>query len=222
LRQEELARRSNVSRVPLREAMARLESEGLIVRRPRRGYAVTSLAHSDIVEIFELRMVLEEHAGYLAARARTAEDIAAVEALLVTMERVDLAVDGGFARWSLINHQFHTRIIDSSRRARLCRIAASLRDSVEAYVRVEAAITGQVRDAADEHRQIFDAFRAGDATGLAKLSRRHVEGTAQRLLDGLRQAERSGASDVYAPFRELNVGSKTADNDEGLQVRVRP
>src|ERR1700737_928702 len=61
LRQEELSRRFGASRVPLREAMPRLEVEGLVVLRPRRGYAVRSLERSEIREIFELRAVVEEH-----------------------------------------------------------------------------------------------------------------------------------------------------------------
>lgn len=203
LRQEEMARQSNASRVPLREALARLETDGLIVRRPRRGYAVALLDHADIVEIFELRMVLEEHAGYLAARARTAEDVEAVGELLERMEGADHTHEGAFARWSVTNYRFHNRILESSRRPRLCRIALSLRDSVEAYVRLEAAMTGEVRDAESEHRQIFEAFRAGDANGLAKLSREHVAGTASRLLDGLRKAGHNSVSDTFAPLQRL-------------------
>ncbi|MET3304462.1 GntR family transcriptional regulator [Bradyrhizobium diazoefficiens] len=82
LRQEELSKRFDVSRVPLREAMTRLVADGLIVLRPRRGYAVSSLRRSEILEIFELRAVVEEHAGMLAARARTRDDIQRVEQYL--------------------------------------------------------------------------------------------------------------------------------------------
>lgn len=211
LRQEEVARQSNASRVPLREALARLEAEGLIVRRLRRGYAVALLDHADIVEIFELRMVLEEHAGYLAARSRTTEDISAVRELLERMEGTDHETEGAFAQWSVTNYRFHNRIIESSRRPRLCRIALSLRDSVEAYVRLEAAMTGEVREAESEHRQLFDAFRAGDANGLAKLSRQHVLGTASRLLDGLRSAGRPGNGDMFAPLHRL-MGRPTRED----------
>lgn len=219
LRQEEMARQSNASRVPLREALARLEAEGLIVRRPRRGYAVALLDHADIVEIFELRMVLEEHAAHLAARSRTADDIAAVRALLEKMEGTDHTIEGAFAQWSVTNYRFHNRIIESSRRPRLCRIALSLRDSVETYVRLEAAMTGQVREAESEHRQLFDAFCACDANGLAKLSREHVAGTASRLLDGLRSAGRPGNGDVFAPLHRLM--GKPARHD-GLAHALEP
>jgi DNA-binding GntR family transcriptional regulator len=197
LRQEELAQRFKVSRVPLREAMTRLEAEGLLVLRPRRGYAVMSLDQSDIVEIFELRMVIEEHAGYLAARARTQTDIQAVQHSLEQMENIEPVTPDHYGHWSKCNYEFHSRIIAASRRPRLLRIAGSLRDSVEPYVRIETGITGHVHDASHEHRDLFDAFRAGDADGLAALSKRHVQGTARRLLDGLRHAARHNIDLIF-------------------------
>jgi DNA-binding GntR family transcriptional regulator len=187
LRQELLAQRSQTSRVPLREAMSRLEADGLVVLRPRRGYAVTSLDEADIVEIFELRMVVESHAGLIAAHARTTEDVRKVGQLVIAMEELNLKDSRYLSDWLRLNRAFHEALIGSARRRRLARIAGTLRDSVEPYIRVEAQMTGHVRDADAEHRAIFEAFRAGDARGLAELSRNHVENTERRLLEGLRK-----------------------------------
>jgi DNA-binding GntR family transcriptional regulator len=203
LRQEELARRFNVSRVPLREAMSRLEADGLVVLRPRRGYAVTSLDQSDIVEIFELRAVVEEHAASVAAHARTPHDVVEVSRILDDMEALDPKQPGYLDEWSRWNYSFHARLIGSTRRKRLSRVAGALRDTVEPYIRVEARMTGDVRDAEREHREIFDAFRAGDARGLAELCRAHVENTAKRLLEGVRKSKLP-PSHVPAP---LSLGS---------------
>jgi DNA-binding GntR family transcriptional regulator len=191
LRQEEIARRFKVSRVPVREAMGRLESDGLIVSRPRRGFAVNALRQDEIVEIFELRVVIEEHAARIAAIARTEADIEAVEAMVLRMEAVARQAGDYSAEWARINRAFHARLVASSRRRRLSAIADTLRDSVEAYVRTEMKLTGDARRALGEHREILEAFRAGDATGLASLSREHIEGTARRLLDGLRRRSSS-------------------------------
>jgi DNA-binding FadR family transcriptional regulator len=78
-------------------------------------------------------------------------------------------------------------MINSSRRRRLTRVASNLRSAVEPYVRMELSLTGDVDEAASEHREMLEAFRAGDSAGLSELSRRHVEGTARRLLRGIRQ-----------------------------------
>lgn len=186
LRQEELARRFSVSRVPLREALSQLEADGLIEARPRRGYAVTHLDAEEIVEVFELRMVIEEHAGRVAARSRTAHDIAEVEKIAEALDRLDVKDPEFCTKWTLLNYEFHNRIIASSRRKRLTKIAATLRNTTEPYVRMEIDLTGDALDAGREHREILEAFRAGDAQGLADLSRQHVESTARRLLKGLR------------------------------------
>jgi DNA-binding GntR family transcriptional regulator len=187
LRQEELARRYSVSRVPLREAMSRLEADGLVVLRPRRGYAVTSLDPHEIVEVFELRMVVEEHAGFIAARARTETDVVEVGLLLKEMEKLDPRSPTYLSDWAQLNNAFHARLIGSSRRQRLTRIASTLQDTVEPCVVLEAGMTGDVAAANREHREIFEALRAGDAQSLGELSRRHVEDTFRRLLAGMRR-----------------------------------
>jgi DNA-binding GntR family transcriptional regulator len=186
LRQEELSRRFAVSRVPLREAMSRLAADGLITLRPRRGYAVTSLEPAEILEIFELRAVVEAHAGAIAALARTPGDIAKVRDALETMEKLDPRAPSYLADWLRANYAFHAGLIASTRREHLARHAGTLRDAVEPYIRVELQMTGDVTEAGQDHRDIFDAFRTGDAARLAALSGRHVEHTAQRLLQGLR------------------------------------
>jgi DNA-binding GntR family transcriptional regulator len=156
IRQELLAKRFGTSRVPIREALSRLQAEGLITLRPRRGFAVTSLDHDEIIEIFELRMVVEEHATRIGTDARTEMDVVEVEALIELMESLDASAPQYSLEWSSTNRLFHTRLIECAHRKRLSEIALNLRDAIEPYVRIEANFTGQVRDANIEHRQIFE------------------------------------------------------------------
>lgn len=185
IRQELLARRFGTSRVPIREALSRLQAEGLIRLRPRRGFAVTSLDHDEIVEIFELRMVVEEHAMRIAAEARMETDVREVKALIERMESLDASAPHYLLEWSSANRLFHIRLIQSARRKRLSEIALNLRDAIEPYIRIEANLTGQVRDANIEHRQIFDAFKRKDCVAAARLSREHCENTLRRLLTNI-------------------------------------
>jgi DNA-binding GntR family transcriptional regulator len=185
IRQELLARQFGTSRVPIREALSRLQAEGLITLRPRRGFAVTSLDHDEIIEIFELRMAVEEHAMRIATRARTETDVREVEALVELMESLDASASHYLLEWSSTNRLFHTRLIECAHRKRLSEIALNLRDAIEPYIRIEANFTGQVRDANIEHRQIFEAFRNKDAETAARLSREHCESTLRRLLTNI-------------------------------------
>jgi len=76
--QEEIAASLGSSRVPIREALKRLEGEGLVVQRPRRGYVVASLNADEAEDVFDVRMLLEERAGFLATQKRTQADVDSV------------------------------------------------------------------------------------------------------------------------------------------------
>jgi DNA-binding GntR family transcriptional regulator len=185
LRQEELSRRFGASRVPLREAMTRLEVEGLIVLRPRRGYAVLSLEPAEIREIFELRSVVEEHLAGIAAKTRTEKDVADVLQSLSRMERIAAKTPNQTDKWLDANSEFHARLLAAAHRRHAGRFAGMLRDQVEPYIRVEIGLTKEVMQAEDEHRQMYDALEAGDASRLRRLCRQHCENTASRLIKAL-------------------------------------
>ena len=189
LRQELIAKQFGVSRVPLREAMNRLQAEGLIVRRPRRGFVVLSLDIPEIIEIFELRMVLEQHAIDTATRLRTEADVRAVEELLLAMEALDPAAETFFTAWLDLNRAFHGRLIASARRHRLATVTANFRDTVEPYVRIESIMTSDFDDASREHREIFDAFQECAPNRAGALARDHCLSTMNRLIDGIRRRD---------------------------------
>src|SRR6476619_5448200 len=144
IRQELLARHFGTSRIPIREALNRLQAEGLITLRPRRGFAVTSLNYDEIVEIFELRMAVEEHAMRIATKERTEADAHEVEALVEQMETLASTTPQYLQEWMSINRLFHTRLIECAHRKRVNEIALNLRDAIEPYIRIEANFNRQV------------------------------------------------------------------------------
>jgi DNA-binding GntR family transcriptional regulator len=190
LRQEDLAARLGTSRHPVREALGRLTGEGLVTFRPRYGYTVTVLSPEEITEIFEMRMVLEEHAGYVATLKRTQADVERLEEMLLAMEPLHRRTPANMALWSTYNREFHARLFLASGRRHLCRVIGVLRDSIESYIRVSVAETG-LEDAWAMHREIFEGFRDGDAIHVAQLCRRHVRHSAHALMERLRAARDS-------------------------------
>lgn len=187
LGQEEIASRIGTSRVPLREALQRLEAEGLVILRPRRGYIVTSLDPDEIRDIFDIRMLLEERAGYLATLRATPEDVAEVEKLLHAMDGLSVANAEETAVFAESNRAFHDRLYAGSGRAQLCRLMAVLRTNVERYIRIGARIAGNLERVRDDHYQIFNAFRRGDAQTVGRLCREHCAATCDRLIARLIQ-----------------------------------
>ena len=185
LGQEELAARIGTSRVPLREALQRLDAEGLVVLRPRRGYIVTSLDPDEIRDIFDIRMLLEERAGYIATLNATSQDIAAVEELLFAMEGMKVRSAADAMLFVERNRAFHTRLYAPSNRLQLCRLMNVLRANVERYIRIGAQIAGNLRRVGFEHQQIFNAYKRRDAQTVGRLCREHCAATCERLIERL-------------------------------------
>jgi DNA-binding GntR family transcriptional regulator len=186
LRQEPLAQMLGVSRVPLREALRRLEAEGLVGLRDRRGYSVIALDREEIEEVFRIRIDVEGRAGFLATERRTEENVAEVKTYLELLDRIDLKSDPDvIATWASYNRMFHNALLAPCGNRPLLRVLNTLRDQVEHYVRVEVPMTGNVKEAQREHRKLFALYRKGDAEAVAELSREHCRNSAKRLLSKL-------------------------------------
>lgn len=195
LRQEDLASQLGISRLPVREALGRLEAEGLVLQRPRRGYIVASLAPDEIEDIFDIRAMLEERAGFLATLRRTQKDVAEVEALANDMDSLVIRGAADIDLFAQRNYAFHARLFEASGRPQLCRTMIVLRNSVERYIRVSARVADNLDRAKAEHHQIVDAFRRGDAETVGRLSRQHCESVCANLLARLRDARRHDAGE---------------------------
>ena len=187
LRQEELASQFKASRVPLREALQQLQAEGLVVLRPRRGYAVATLDGQQIFEILQLRILIEGHGGYVATRGRGPADVKALEACLRDLDRmptVGLSA-AQISRWSILNQRFHDTLIAAAGRPHLQQIAGNLRSKIESYIRMEISFVECLDEAQSDHHEMLQAFRDGDAERVAIVSRLHAEATAQRFVQAL-------------------------------------
>jgi DNA-binding GntR family transcriptional regulator len=209
LGQEEIALQIGTSRVPLREALKRLEAEGLVIHRPRRGYVVTSLDPEEITDIFDIRMLLEERAGYLATLRATPEDVAELKERLYAMDGISTAEPDQILRFVEANRAFHDRLYLGSGRPQLCRLMAVLRTNVERYIRIGTLVAGDQTRVKDEHFQIFDAFRRGNAKEVGRLCREHCETTRDRLLARL-------AVEVESPTAERPSDPDMSGLGEGL------
>jgi DNA-binding GntR family transcriptional regulator len=187
VRQDDVATKLGVSRAPVREAMNQLEREGFLEFRPRRGFIVPTLDIDEVEEIFQIRMLLEEHAARTATQRRTIEDIAMVRGLLTAMQGERMENAESIARWAALNREFHSAIVEASQQKRVLRLTDNLRDSVEHYVRVDAATAESLGNARKEHQAIVEAFELGDAETAARLSKEHCQHTFERLMKALRR-----------------------------------
>lgn len=169
IRQEEVAARFGVSRIPVREAFGRLESEGLVAVRPNRGAFVVALTAGELREAYELRALVE---GDLLARAvpgLTTAHLARAEALHAALGAVEEAGAQGE-----LNREFHRVLLGSVERPRQRALVEHLRGGVERYERVQRALLGDTEAFQEDHRRILDACRRKDPDGARAALEEHL------------------------------------------------
>lgn len=167
--QEEIAKLFNVSKIPVREALKRLEAEGLVVFQRNRGAMVTSLSKAEIAQIFQTRAILESNAVRLSVPNLTAHDLDQAERL-----RESFAREGSVAQWTELNWAFHAVLYAGANNPFLVNLIRSVNERVERYLRIQLTQTDSLDIADREHREILDACRKHDADKAAELVHAHV------------------------------------------------
>jgi DNA-binding GntR family transcriptional regulator len=178
LRQEDLAERLGVSRMPVREAIRRLHAEGLVEVLPSRRVRVAALSRTEIEDIYDMRAVLEPLAVRLAVPRLTRAQLRdAAHALEAADDEQDADTFG--AR----NAAFHLALMNPCERPRLLNDIASLLDLSDRYQR--AALRDEEHNARvrEEHAGLLAAAQAGDADAAADLAATHVQRAGARLLE---------------------------------------
>jgi DNA-binding GntR family transcriptional regulator len=187
LRQEKIAKMLGVSRLPVREALTRLEVEGIVTLRPRQGYVVAVLHLEDIDEVFDLRSVIEDRATYLATTLQDEKDVEEVREIIERMEKLRPGSNRDLVNFAGFNRAFHERLFAITKRELMCNLLGTLQDNSERYVRMGARLVSDLTEAHKEHRAIFEAFARRDAEEAGRNARLHVQNTGSRLLNILRK-----------------------------------
>lgn len=181
LRQEDLARRFGVSRIPVREALGRLQSEGLVEHFANRGSIVASRTIEDLLETLDIRIALETRALRLAMPNYTAKDLKAARAILREYDASEHP-----RRWTELNLEFHLALYRPCRRPRLVKMIEDVVRGMSLHLRQHISHTVGRGDPQAEHRDILKACQAGDADRAASLLERHIEHTKATLLAATR------------------------------------
>jgi DNA-binding GntR family transcriptional regulator len=159
LRQEQIARDFEVSAVPVREALRQLAGEGLVTLTPNRGARVSEVSYEEAREITEIRVALESLALRLSVPNMMEDDLRQAEEIL---DLWDTEEDP--ATFTALNWRFHTVLYEPARQPRLMAMIGSLHASFDLYVgRYSAAWISLKVPAQQQHRQIVEACRRGDA-----------------------------------------------------------
>jgi DNA-binding GntR family transcriptional regulator len=172
LTEGELAEAVGVSRTPVREALLRLEVEGLIKLYPKKGALVLPVSAQEIADVVETRLLVEEHAARKAVPA-SPQLLARLEELLEQQKRQ--GETGDLAAVAVTDRCFHAEIVRSGGNEILSRLYDQLRDrQLRMGVAVMHSHPDRIAKNVAEHSEILEALRASDPDAAAALVHRHV------------------------------------------------
>ncbi|GAA4332945.1 GntR family transcriptional regulator [Pigmentiphaga soli] len=181
LRETELAELLGLSRTPVREALGRLESEGLVANEPGRGLIVTELDHGMISELYVMREVLEGTAARLAARHASDVEIATLREIA---DRDD-ALRGDAERLAANNRYFHETLYRCAHNRYLLKTLNSLQESMALLGPTTLEVPERAATSTGEHQEVVAALEARDPDLAEKLTREHIRASYKVRLSRL-------------------------------------
>lgn len=180
LRQDEIARMFNTSRIPVREAISRLEEQGLVKTQRYKGAVVSGLSAQEAQEIFDLRAVLEPEVIRRAVPRMSKEALAQAKECLVAFSQSSDPMT-----WGDLNRDFHATLYCEAGLQYHMDVIDNAMDRVDSYLRAQLVLSNGSERANDEHIAIWEACAAGNADLAAALTREHITGACDALLQTL-------------------------------------
>lgn len=177
----EIATRLGMSRTPVREALIRLEAEGLVELIPRRGARVLPILASDMQEIYEILTALEpEAAANLAGQSPSETELAPL--VNATHDMEEALKDKDLDRWAEADDRFHRDLLELHGNRRLSDFVGSLFDQAHRARMVTIRLRDLPVKSTQEHREVLEYLRKGDPSGVRRVFREHRQRAANELL----------------------------------------
>lgn len=182
LKQDALAEDFGMSRIPIREALVQLESEGFVKILPHRGALVAELSPAEIGELFELRALLEPRLLRRSAPRLTPDDYAALDGINAVYSAEMRTMNPG--RWGELNTRLHLRLVSRADQPRTLAIVTALLQNTDRYTRLQLSLTRGGRERAiDEHAALVRHCRDGDVPAACKLLTAHIRHAEAELVE---------------------------------------
>lgn len=176
IRQDEIAKLFNVSKIPVREALKRLEAEGLVEFKKNRGALVTRISEFELAQIFEVRIMLETKLIRLAVPNMTEETYQKADQIChAFMDTTDIG------SWTTLNWQLHACLYEPAQRPYMLGLIRSIYDKIERYLRFQMSVSLGKTHADEEHLAIVEACKAKDVELAVNLIEKHIAGVCEDL-----------------------------------------
>jgi DNA-binding GntR family transcriptional regulator len=208
LRAEFIAQELGISRMPVREALRQLDAEGYVTIRPNRGAIVTTRTPEEVIELFEMRAVLEGLAVRIAVKKATIEDFEDLDLFLQRLKRLEAQS----ALWVERHDEFHDMLCRLAGRPRLAAEIRRLRLAVRPYLRLYTKLHSRPEIAGFEHEVIVAAMKKGNLDRAEKAIREHVMVNAEAIAHCLPPSHPAGeaATKRATTARRVANGTRAA------------
>jgi DNA-binding GntR family transcriptional regulator len=189
--EERLCEETGVSRSPIREAIRRLEKDGLVVVQAQGGVTVYQPTLDDFTSLFECRLHLEPAAARFAAERRTEEELADLQELLARM--ADIARESDARRTHELHFAFHQRVAEASKNPYMAKIMNDLKVLISFYRNAILQVHPQRPETViSEHAAILDAIRRRDGDAAAASMAEHITRDFRLCMEANRTPTRQG------------------------------
>ncbi|MCC3866073.1 GntR family transcriptional regulator [Terrisporobacter petrolearius] len=181
LMEVQLAEQLGVSRTPIREAIRKLELEGLVVMLPRKGAYVANMSFKDLIDVLEIRASLEGLAASLASERLREEDIAELERVAKEFEKSvrETDIDNVLKK----DVEFHEKIFLMANNKKLYHLITSLWEQVHRFRVTYVSNYEASLSLVDEHNRILEAIKSGDSELAKKYATEHIELAEQFFME---------------------------------------
>ena len=187
--ENELADSMGISRTPIREAVHKLDAEGLLNPLPKGGYVVRGLTISGVEETFDIRSTLESFAAFLAAKRFADEELLPLEEKIDEFQR---CLDGNdLSELTHINTDFHELLYGLSRSPRLIKMIHGLTDEIFLLRKVMLNSADMARLSNEDHREMIKAMKKRDSGKVEKLVKKHILRGKEYVLKEIRKGDPS-------------------------------
>ncbi|MBL4908389.1 MAG: GntR family transcriptional regulator [Sneathiella sp.] len=182
IRQEYIAKVFNVSRIPVREALKRLEAQGLVQNERYKGAVVSSLSNAEIEEIFAIRAYLEP-----LVIKRSVENIKPQTLADARRYCEEFSDEEDAGKWGEWNRLFHETLYQDANYPFHLKTIREAIDRVDSYIRAQLVLTHGMTRARKEHLEILEACEQGDGDRAAEMIRQHIQGAYASLMEYLKE-----------------------------------
>lgn len=182
LRQNELAKQFGVSKIPVREALQRLEAEGFVLLLPNKGAFVREVPAHEVLDLLDIRSALESQAVESAVPNMIETDLVALKANLASYaEAPDIPA------WSDINRDFHRILCEPCGNAQLMLMLEDIQLKIGPFLQLTVTEASGMERPRRDHDLIVDACLRGDGKEAARLIRDHIQETKKEVAAFMRR-----------------------------------